>query len=188
MNPPTRHTTLTPEQIARAVAPAPLARIGATAEEIARAAARLQRRTILVRNTAATGKTTHMMGAARPEYLPPHRAAPTTLTEDEVRRIRERVAKGEKLAAIAIDLDITVPAVSRIACGLTYANAPGPLTRGHCKAHPNSKLSVDDIAAMRTSRRNGRTFQAIARDFGVPYSTVHRIVTGKVYRADGGAQ
>ncbi len=167
----TRHTTLTPEQISRAVAPAPLARIGATVEEIARAAARLTRRTITVRSTPAAVET----------------HAPTTLTEDEVRRIRERVAKGEKLASIAIDLDITVPAVSRIACGLSYQHAPGPLTRGHSKAHPNSKLSVQDIAAMRTSRRNGRTLQAIARDFGVPYSTVHRVVTGKVYRTEGGA-
>lgn len=171
MNSPTRHTTLTPEQVARAVAPAPLARIGATAEEIARAAARSTRQTIPVCSTPAAGKTHEL----------------TTLTEDEVRRIRERVAKGEKLASIAIDLDITVPAVSRIACGLTYQHAPGPLTRGHSKAHPNSKLSVQDIAAMRTSRRNGRTLQAIARDFGVPYSTVHRVVTGKVYRTEGGA-
>lgn len=162
-----------------------LSRLGLTPEQVAANAVRVGAapRSIEIVKTRAAGKT---------ESLPPahrHHAGPLErLNYAEVKGIRDRVAAGEKLMAISEEFGITVPAVSRIARGLTYQDAPGPLTGRHPRARFNSKLSDEDLEAIRASRKNGRTFQAIARDFGVPYSTVHRIVTGRVYRAEGGAR
>lgn len=156
-----------------------LIRIGLTPEQVAAKAVRV---TAAPRSIEVV-KTQSLLPAHR------HHAGPLErLNYAEVKGIRDRVAAGEKLMTISEEFGITVPAVSRIARGLTYQDAPGPLTGRHPRARFNSKLSDDDLEAIRASRKNGRTFQAIARDFGVPYSTVHRIVTGKVYRADGGVR
>lgn len=49
-------------------------------------------------------------------------------------------------------------------------------------AHPCSKLTADDVRALRERRRTGETYRSLAAGFGIGISQAARIANGKVWR------
>ena len=58
---------------------------------------------------------------------------PPALSDEQVARIRELVAGGERQASVADHFEISVSLVSMIARGARYPGAPGPITATYKK-------------------------------------------------------
>lgn len=53
--------------------------------------------------------------------------------------------------------------------------------RGRGCANPNAKLTLDQVRAIREERRQGQTYAALGRKYGVSYVTASAIVAGRTH-------
>ena len=105
-------------------------------------------------------------------------------SDAQIQAMRERVARGDRLAAVAFDFNTSIPLVCRIARGNSYKHAPGPITRRGAHANKTSQRMVapDVVLRMRLNATIGNVRLAdIARDERLPFPTVALIVHGKTY-------
>lgn len=97
------------------------------------------------------------------------------LTEQQVIDIRERLAAGEKCVPLGKEYGVAFTAIQRIGSGEIWAHIGGPRTRRF-----RDRLTADQVRQIRRlAEKSSR--REIARRFGVPYTTVGRIVSGVSY-------
>lgn len=107
------------------------------------------------------------------------------LTEDDVRRIRRRLAKGEGPAKVARALGFHHLTVYKVAAGISYQNVacdiehPRPSRRG--VQNSQAKLTPDEIAELRRLYAAHQSFAEVARITGWTATLVRRVVTGERY-------
>ena len=55
------------------------------------------------------------------------------------------------------------------------------LKRGTCEKHPNRKLSLEDVRAIRKLLDNGKTYLSISQVYGVKPAAIYKIKTGRTW-------
>jgi len=107
------------------------------------------------------------------------------LTETDIPSIRELRANRVELKEIAQRFGVTYETISLILAGKTWKHV-GPVTvhrfRPAGSLHKRSKLKEADIRSIRELRAEGTTLQGIADRFGVSFSNVYQILSGKTWR------
>jgi len=106
------------------------------------------------------------------------------LSESDVVRIRERVASGERFSRVALDFNASVQAVCRIARGIAYRYAGGPLTFKNRPLYQEKlrKLTKARVLRMRLNATIGNmTVTEIAAAEKLPWWTVSTVVNGRFY-------
>lgn len=96
------------------------------------------------------------------------------LTDEQVRKLRERSCKGEIGTILAAQYGITAVSVWQIVTGKTRLEAGGPIR----ESGPRHKLSKEDIIEIRRLVAEGKTQTSIAKKFGVDPSHISRLITG----------
>lgn len=91
------------------------------------------------------------------------------LKAEDVVKIRERRASGEKLGSIANDYGLEPLYVWQITTGKKWKKVGGPITK---KSKTPKKLTVDEIKEASALRSEGMTLSAIAIHFGVSKNQV----------------
>jgi hypothetical protein len=105
-------------------------------------------------------------------------------SDAQIQSMRERIERGDRLAAVAFDFDTSVPLVCRIARGNSYRHAPGPITQRSRSANQLAQrhVSSDAVLRMRLLATIGNVKIArIAKDEGLPFHTAALIIHGKTY-------
>lgn len=105
------------------------------------------------------------------------------LSSSAVRQIRERLRDGETVSSIARSLNANHLLIYNIAVRKTYPKVAEdvvyaqPSLLGSC--NPNSKASDEDVAAMRRCYMEVKSYNEVARRFGVSRLLAMRCITGK---------
>lgn len=98
------------------------------------------------------------------------------LTDEEIVRLRERFASGERQTELASEYGITQNAVSSIVTGRTRASAGGPITVGRRR-----KLTPEDASAIRSALAEGVSVNVICERYPISQQMVSLIQTGRAF-------
>jgi hypothetical protein len=114
------------------------------------------------------------------------------LRDEDVVRIRERIAGGESYKSIASAYGVCAQTICNIKRGRSWGHIPTPKQVLYAYAgvssrkvrgasHPNAKLVPADVIQIRRRLALGHTHRAIARDYRVSTQAVHCIKMGKTW-------
>lgn len=111
------------------------------------------------------------------------------LTTVQVRELRKRYRRGDAVADIAADYNINIHSVWDAALGKAYKDVPGRVLPGErpIRHRPKNGPTEAQVVEMRRRYHEGHESRgALAREFGLPQSTIQSIVTGRAYKHVGG--
>lgn len=109
------------------------------------------------------------------------------LTDDDVRRIRERVAAGERLTDLAIEHGLGVGYVSHLARGSIRKEAGGPITEpSYHIPRRRPPLPEEIVVQIRERRAAGERANKLAAEYGIGPGHISAITTGQIYANVGG--
>ncbi|WP_062076886.1 hypothetical protein [Demequina globuliformis] len=112
----------------------------------------------------------------------------TRLTDEDVVRLRERYAGGERQSALAEAFGISQTSVSALVAGRARAHAGGPLAAPRGRAprpdrapsSPRRAALTPAVAAEVKSRvGDGQARASVAADLGISLASVHSIMAGR---------
>jgi len=129
---------------------------------------------------SATHRRLHMEG-----LHPNSKLNPAQVTE-----IKQLIADGTPTRSIADAYDIAISTIHGIAHGAYWADVPGPMLspeelrqRGHRNLqHAHSKLTFEDIRAIRIRIAAGEPRRYIAKDYNMTPENVWHISRGKTWK------
>lgn len=104
----------------------------------------------------------------------------TTLSDLQVRQLRELAAAGEDLRSLAAEFGITAASVTQLVTGQFRRTAGGPIR----EATPRSKLTAEDLAEIYRLAGKGVKQSELARCYGVGPSRISRILSCQRQRLD----
>lgn len=109
------------------------------------------------------------------------------LEDEQVVAIRKAAADGVPVVALARQFTVAPATIRRIVDGKTYREAGGPVREivGHCgfaQKRAYNKVSKETVAAMKAALAEGLSKNKIAKMFGVSWTYVHFVATGKIRR------
>lgn len=104
----------------------------------------------------------------------------THLQDEDVIAIRTRRARGESLSVLASDYTLSLVAMSAMVRGVTWKHLPGAL--GKKRTPSASKLTVEQVQAIRQAHQDGAKQKDLALQFGINNGTVSMIVNYRIWR------
>lgn len=112
-----------------------------------------------------------------------------TLTESQVKQIRERYCAGEPALALAKEYGVTANNVRVICSGRSWLYADGPIaTRAIAKGHNqgearhNAFLTADIVRTIRDRHAQGESIASLKRAFRLHPEHVYKIVHRKIWK------
>jgi transcriptional regulator with XRE-family HTH domain len=107
------------------------------------------------------------------------------LDEAQVKKIKQRLARGDKASQVAKDFGVTKTTISSIAHGHSWSHVEveGDLigdTSG--ERHWNSRLTQKKVRKIRELLAKGKTLSDVAQRFGVSAGTISDIKHGRTWR------
>lgn len=114
--------------------------------------------------------------------LPGEKNPAVKLTEDQVREIIEKLpAPGQTSYSLAAEYGVTKTLILKIDHGDLWTELPRP--HGTRLLSRNSRVTITskDAEEIRAMYATGQTRAAIARELGLPWSTVGNVVSGKTW-------
>ncbi|GMA36281.1 hypothetical protein [Demequina litorisediminis] len=112
----------------------------------------------------------------------------TRLSDDDVARLRERYATGERQADLAVAFGVSQTSVSALVTGRTRADAGGPLAQAPAKpprasrstqASPRVRLTDEVVAQVRRRVGEGEARAEVASGLGISKASVDSIMAGR---------
>lgn len=97
------------------------------------------------------------------------------LTENDVRIIFASVNAGEAQSLLAHDFGVSPQVISEIMTGKSWGHVTGRVL----KTSARCKLTVEDVLAIDSAIREGRSNRSIAEDYSVSEQAVSNIKTGR---------
>lgn len=124
-----------------------------------------------------SGRTwTHITGRS---LSPTSRANHGTLTVELVREIDAELQAGTTAKEVASKYGLGYEAIKKIKSGLTWGHVTG---RGNTQKAAKTKLTEDDVKAIRHRAAATEPIRAIARDYGMSHSVIGAIVRGETWK------
>lgn len=108
------------------------------------------------------------------------------LTDDAALEIRERAASGEVATVLALEFGVEAKAIRKLAQGLTWKSAGGPLTERHGRRGERqwqARLTEAAVRDIRTRHAEGSASAAeLAREYGVGDTTVRQVISRHTWK------
>lgn len=107
------------------------------------------------------------------------------LSESDVSEIKRQICDGKPSTEIARDFGATIPMISKIKCGRSWASVPWPDGFGAQPAR-HAKLTFGMAQEIRSLSASGVNGRALARKFDVSDQTICNVLSGKLHRKEAG--
>lgn len=109
------------------------------------------------------------------------------LNNEKVFKIKERLAKGEKLKTLASEFNVSTTVISNIKRGLTWAHIKIDENTQACidsliSKHKRKNISHDIIKAIKTDISSGMKMTEIAKKYNLGYTCISGLKYGNIYK------
>ena len=129
--------------------------------------------------------------AGGPSVPPRTRSYGHKLTRVDAKHIREEAADGRAYAFLAEQWDVCYATIVQMCRGETYRDAEGPLApyASQCQWSAQRKFDNAEVVHIRNAAAAGKSYRALAREWGATAPTISSLCTGQLYEnAEGPLQ
>lgn len=106
-----------------------------------------------------------------------------TITPEDVKQIMVWVSEGISNSVIGNRLGVSNVAINNIRNGYSWSDVTGIIPPE--KKKPHSKLTMEKAEEIRELHRQGLNYTAIAKQYGVGYKAIERVVRNIRWKKDG---